>query len=92
MIEYSIPAGRVYTAKDMLEDPHFAARQAIVEVETQTHGKVKMQNAFPKFSRTPSGIFRAAPARPGEHNLEVYADILGMDPADLDRLSASGVI
>ncbi|MFC4295913.1 CaiB/BaiF CoA transferase family protein [Novosphingobium tardum] len=92
MIEYSIPAGRVYTAKDMLEDPHFAARQAIVEVETQTHGKVKMQNAFPKFSRTPSGIFRAAPARPGVHNFEVYADILGMDPADLDRLSASGVI
>ncbi|WFL76389.1 CoA transferase [Altererythrobacter arenosus] len=79
MIDHSIPAGRVYTAKDMLADPHFRARDAIVEVETERHGKLKMQNAFPKLSRTPSGIRRAAPAEPGQHNDEIYAELLGLD-------------
>ena len=48
MTEHSIPAGRVYTAPDMLNDPHFKAREAIIEVETEKYGKLKMQNAFPK--------------------------------------------
>ena len=92
MIEHSIPAGRVYTAKDMLADPHFQAREAIVEVETQTHGRLKMQNAFPKFSRTPSRIRRPAPARPGQDNAAVFGELLGIDGDGLDRLAARGVI
>lgn len=92
MIAHSIPAGRVYTAKDMLADPHFTAREAIVEVETRTRGKIKMQNAFPKFSRTPSGVRRAAPAEPGEDNRLIYGEMLGLDPAELDRLTAAGAI
>ncbi|MBX7482413.1 CaiB/BaiF CoA transferase family protein [Qipengyuania qiaonensis] len=92
MIEYSIPAGRVYTARDMLADPHFAAREAIVEVETQTHGKVKMQNAFPKFSKTPSAIRRPAPATPGQDNAAVYGEVLGIDGTELDRMAVEGVV
>ncbi|QPC99760.1 CaiB/BaiF CoA transferase family protein [Qipengyuania soli] len=92
MIRHSIPAGRVYTAKDMLDDPHFQAREAIVEVETQTRGPIKMQNAFPKFSKTPSGIRRPAPAVPGQDNAVVYGDLLGLDPNGLDALKAQGVI
>lgn len=92
MIEHSIPAGRVYTAKDMLEDPHFAARDAIIEVDTRAHGKLKMQNAFPKFSRTPSGVRRPAPEIPGEHNAEVYGEILGLDEAERSSLAEQGII
>ncbi|WP_369025448.1 CaiB/BaiF CoA transferase family protein [Qipengyuania sp. RANM35] len=92
MISHSIPAGRVYTAKDMLDDPHFQAREAIVEVETQTRGPIKMQNAFPKFSKTPSGIRRPAPAVPGQDNAVVYGDLLGLGPNGLDELKAQGVI
>lgn len=92
MIRHSIPAGRVYTAKDMLDDPHFQAREAIVEVETQTRGPIRMQNAFPKFSKTPSGIRRPAPAVPGQDNAVVYGDLLGLDPNGLDELKAQGVI
>ncbi len=77
MIEHSIPAGRVYTAKDMLEDPHFQAREAIIEVETEGHGKLKMQNAFPRFSKSSSGFRRSAPTRPGQHNVEVFEEVLG---------------
>ena len=92
MIESSIPAGRVFTAKDMLVDPHFAAREAIVEVETQRHGSIKMQSTFPKLSQTPSSIRRPAPAEPGQHNAEVYGELLGLEASELDALRYEGVI
>lgn len=92
MIEHSIPAGRVYTAKDMLEDPHFNAREAIVEVETEGHGKLKMQNAFPRFSKSQSGIRRPAPVTPGQHNAEVFGEILGWDQEDLAERKKAGLI
>jgi crotonobetainyl-CoA:carnitine CoA-transferase CaiB-like acyl-CoA transferase len=92
MIEYSIPAGRVYRAPDMLADPHFAAREAIVEVETERFGKLKMQSAFPKLSATPSNIRRPAPSVVGQHNAEVYGELLGLDAAELSDLKAAGAI
>lgn len=92
MVAHSIPAGRVYTAPDMLDDPHFQAREAIVAVETQTRGTVRMQGTFPKFSRTPSSIRRPAPATPGQHNDEVYGELLGLEQDQLEDLAARGVI
>jgi len=92
MIEHSMPAGRVYTAKDMLADPQFRARGSIIEVETQRYGKLKMQNAFPKLSGTPSGVRRPAPAEPGQDNAEVYGGVLGIDAALLADLVERGTI
>jgi len=92
MIEYSIPAGRVYRAPDMLADPHFKAREAIIEVETERFGPLKMQNAFPKLSATPSGVRRPAPSKVGQHNAEIYGELLGMTADELDGLKAAGVI
>jgi crotonobetainyl-CoA:carnitine CoA-transferase CaiB-like acyl-CoA transferase len=92
MTECSIPAGRVYRAPDMIDDPHFQAREAIVEVETERFGKLKMQGVFPKLSVTPSSVRSAAPSVVGQHNAEIYGTLLGLDAAELDRLTASGVI
>jgi formyl-CoA transferase len=92
MIAYSIPAGRVYRAPEMLEDPHFQAREAIIEVETERYGKLKMQGAFPKMSATPSSVRSPAPSIVGQHNAEIYGGLLGMDTAELDRLKAAGAI
>ncbi|QVM82717.1 CaiB/BaiF CoA transferase family protein [Novosphingobium decolorationis] len=92
MSEYGIPAGRVYRAPEMLADPHFQAREAIVEVETETHGKLKMQNAFPKLSATPSCIRRPAPSRVGQHNAEIYGELLGLDAEALARMEADGIV
>lgn len=92
MVDHSIPAGRVYTAKDMVADPHFRAREAIVEVETQSRGPIRMQNAFPRLSKTPSGIRRPAPAAPGQDNSEVYGSILGIGEEELTTLEAQGVV
>jgi crotonobetainyl-CoA:carnitine CoA-transferase CaiB-like acyl-CoA transferase len=92
MTEYSIPAGRVYRAPEMLADPHFQAREAIVEVETERFGKLKMQNAFPKLSETPSGVRSPAPSVVGQHNEEIYGTLLGIDRAELTALSQAGAI
>ncbi|NCU12369.1 MAG: CoA transferase [Sphingomonadaceae bacterium] len=92
MIEHSVPAGRVYTGREMLADPHFAARQAIATVEHPVHGELKMQAPMPRLSDTPSAIRRRAPLHPGEHNAEVYGEILGLEAQELADLAARGVI
>jgi formyl-CoA transferase len=76
----------------MLEDPHFQAREAIIEVETERYGKLKMQGTFPKMSATPSGVRSPAPSIVGQHNAEIYGGLLGMETAELDRLLAAGAI
>ena len=92
MTAQAIPAGRVYRAPEMLADPHFAARDAIVEVKTERFGALKMQGIFPKLSATPGTIRRAAPAQVGQHNAEVYGELLGMDASELAALAAAGAI
>ena len=91
MIAHSVPAGRVYTGREMLADPHFAAREALAQVPHPELGAVTMQAPMPKLSDTPSTIRRAAPQAVGQHNAEVYA-ALGIDKAGLADLAARGVI
>jgi crotonobetainyl-CoA:carnitine CoA-transferase CaiB-like acyl-CoA transferase len=92
MTAHSIPAGRVYRAPEMLADPPSQPREAIIEVETERFGKLKMQNAFPRLSETPSGVRSPAPARVGQHNHEVLGGLLGLAAADFERLAAAGTI
>ena len=92
MIEHSIPAGRVYRAPEMLADPHFQARESIIEVQTERFGRLKMQNAFPRLSETPGGVRSPAPATIGQHNAEVYGNLLGLDAEELAQLKAAGAI
>ena len=91
MILHSVPAGRVYTGREMLADPHFAARAALAQVPHPELGAVTMQAPMPKLSANPSQIRRPAPQRVGEHNAEVYG-ALGLDAAALADLTARGII
>ena len=86
-----IPASRVYRAPDMLEDPQFAAREAIVSVDHPVFGPVRMQNAFPKLSATPGKVRWPGPAL-GQHTDEVLAARAGCSPQKLAELRAAGVI
>lgn len=92
MIKHSVPAGRIYTGREMLADPHFAAREALVSVEHPQHGNIRMQAPMPKLSDTPSAVRRRAPQFPGEHNGEVYGELLGLDADALDELRLRGII
>jgi len=92
MLEANVPGGRIYRAADMLEDPHFKAREAIIELEHPRWGKVHMQNVFPKLSETPGAVRTIAPQTVGEHNGEVYGDLLGLSEEAVARLAEAGVV
>ena len=92
MTRHSIPAGRVYRAPDMIADPHFQAREALIDVPTERFGPLKMQGVFPKLSATPGSVRRPAPSIVGQHNAEIYGDLLGLSGEELADLSARGVI
>ncbi|OPC79642.1 formyl-CoA transferase [Embleya scabrispora] len=86
-----VPAGRIYTARDMFADPHFAAREAIVTLAHPELGAFPMHNVFPKLSATPGAVRRLGPEL-GEHNTEVYRDLLGLTRDRIDDLAARGVV
>jgi formyl-CoA transferase len=92
MTQCSIPAGRVYRAPEMIADPHFQAREAIIDVETERYGTLKMQNAFPKLSVTPSSVRHPAPSKVGQHNEDVFGELLGMSARDIEALQAAGIM
>jgi formyl-CoA transferase len=86
-----VPAGRIYRAKDMFEDPHFAARDAIVRLADPGLGEIAMQNVFPKLSATPGRVRSTGPAL-GASNDDIYRGLLGLDDDELRRLATAGVI
>jgi formyl-CoA transferase len=92
MIEHGVPAGKLYRPQDMIDDPHFQAREALIDVPSERWGSVKMQNVFPKLSKTPGSVRRAAPATIGQDNDQVYGDVLGLSADDVAGLKARGVI
>lgn len=92
MIAAGVPAGKVYRAVDMLADPHFQARESIVEVDHPRWGQLPMQNVFPRLSQTPGRVRRTASQAVGQDNAEVYGERLGLSAADLADLKAKGVI
>jgi formyl-CoA transferase len=86
-----VPTGRIFRARDMFSDPHFAAREAIVRLVHPELGEFAMQNAFPRLSETPGSVRHVGPTL-GEHNKEIYQGLLGIDDDTLSSLVAAGVI
>ena len=86
-----VPAGRIYRAPEMLSDPHFAARQAIIRVLDPKLGELAMQNVAPRLSDTP-GEVRHTGAALGQHTQEVLTGILGATPGQLAEWASAGVI
>jgi formyl-CoA transferase len=91
MEKSGIPSGKIYRAPEMLSDPHFIARQAIVSTAHPKFGQLRMQNVAPKLSLTPGGIRSAAPEL-GQHNDEVYSQLLGYSERRIAELKAAGII
>ena len=92
MDQHGVPAGLIYRAPDMLADPHFQAREAIVTTRHPQFGDLKMQNVMPKLSETPGAIRTSAPTQLGEHNDEIYPRLLGYSAERLAQLRAAKVI
>ena len=88
--ENGIPCGPVNRAKEMLEDAHIAARNAIIRVAHPVLGDVPMQGVFPKLSDTPGGVEETSPSL-SEHTESILAG-LGFSADQQAALRAQGVI
>ena len=91
MREAGVPAGKLYTAADMVSDPHYAARESITTVEDPEIGEVPMQNVVPRLTETPGEVRWTGPAL-GEHNEEVYGGVLALEERQRAELRERGVI
>lgn len=89
--EAGVPAGRIFRARDMLSDPHFAAREAIVRLVHPELGDFAVHNVAPKLSETPGKIRHLGPEL-GEHNDQIYRGLLGLDDDTLSSLRSARVI
>ncbi|MGA1371230.1 MAG: CaiB/BaiF CoA transferase family protein [Pseudomonadales bacterium] len=88
---HGVPAGRIYRAPDMLEDPQFKARASIVDVPHPEFQHLKMQNVVPKLSETSGSIRWPGPSL-GEHNRDIYGSLLGLDTDAIAALASRGII
>ncbi|MDO3721487.1 CoA transferase [Marinobacter sp. chi1] len=91
LAEAGVPAGLVYRAPEMLDDPHFRARDSIVEVPDRHGDPLPMQQVFPRLSDTPGRVRHVGVAL-GAHTDEVLSSILELDEARREELRDKRVI
>ena len=89
--EKGVAFSLVFTAKDAFEDPHYAARENIVAVEDSELGTIRMQGIVPKLRDAPGAVRRAGPAL-GQHNAEVYEELLELSADEISALKEKGIV
>jgi crotonobetainyl-CoA:carnitine CoA-transferase CaiB-like acyl-CoA transferase len=90
-IEHGVPVGTIYDANDILADPHMAARGDIVTVDDPIAGPLRQQAPFPRLDGRAPVAPSPAPNL-GQHNREVWCDLVGIEAEELARLAAEGTI
>jgi len=83
--------GPVYDAPQIMADPHYLAREDIIDIDDPELGKTKMLGVVPKFSETPGSVQHAGPTV-GEHNQHIYSSWLALPADKLSQLSEEGTI
>jgi crotonobetainyl-CoA:carnitine CoA-transferase CaiB-like acyl-CoA transferase len=90
--ELGLPWGAIRSVQEIVADPHLQARGFFVEVE---HPELGRRFTYPGpaalYGQSPWRISRRAPLI-GEHNIEIFCDVLGMSRAELAVLAESGAI
>jgi len=89
--EADVPSGPIYSAAEMLADPHYRARGVFEDADLGGGDKVKLPRLAPRLEATPGEMRWIGPAL-GEHNTDIYGRLLGYPAAELERLSREGVI
>jgi formyl-CoA transferase len=80
LADAGVPGGRVYTAPDIVADPHYLARDMVLRATSRAGFDLPMTGIVPKFTRTPGSVRDVGPAL-GEHTAEVTAELRLAPPA-----------
>ena len=85
-----VPAGKVYTAKDIAEDPHYQARAMLLQQQTRDGYSITVPGVVPKLSATPGTVRTSAPHL-GDDTDAVLMDA-GLTREQIALLRGKGVI
>ena len=86
-------AGPINTVAEVVADPQFRARGMLVEhYDEGAQRTVLGPGVVPVLSATPGGVRTAGSARPGQHNAEIFGDLLGLSGTEIDELTEQGVL
>jgi crotonobetainyl-CoA:carnitine CoA-transferase CaiB-like acyl-CoA transferase len=85
-----VPAGRIYSVADIVSDPHYQARDMLLQAQLPGGASVKMPGIVPKLSDTPGEVRWQGPAL-GEHTGSVLSE-LGFATEEIERLRREGAV
>jgi crotonobetainyl-CoA:carnitine CoA-transferase CaiB-like acyl-CoA transferase len=90
MDEASVPAGPIFSVKDMMKDEHYIARGMFQEVEANGR-TLQIPAMLPILTETPGTTEWPGPAL-SEHTDEVLSELLGKDEKEIAQLREDGVL
>ena len=85
-----VPCGAVLNTVELINDPHLRERRMIVDIEHPARGKISIPGCPVQLEDSPVEV-KSAPLL-GQDNAEVYAQMLGLSPQQLEDLKSQGVI
>ncbi|MCM3568482.1 CaiB/BaiF CoA-transferase family protein [Neobacillus mesonae] len=89
--KHDVPAGSIYSIEDIMNDPHYQAREMILDTKLKNGEHLKMPGIMPKFSETPGEVKWTGPSL-GEHNDEVLKNILHLTEEEVIALKLDKII
>ena len=90
----NVPAGPIYSVAELVDDPHFKARDMFIEREVRVDGppqSVTFPGVVPKLEQMPGAVRWIGPEL-GEHTREVLTDLLGLSESELAELEERRVV
>jgi len=88
---HDIPHSPIMSMADIFADPHYRAREMIVDVPAEGTGALPQPGVVPKLSLTPGRITHAG-ASLGRHTDEILSGLLGLSTDEIATLRATGVV
>ncbi|PWA13117.1 formyl-CoA transferase [Pueribacillus theae] len=92
LAEKGVPSGLIYSAKDIVEDPHYKERDMIITAEHPELGEFPMPGIVPKLGRTPGKVRHVGAEVMGKHNEEIYGKLLNYSEEKMNELKEKEII
>lgn len=91
LTEHGVPAMPIHNLADVVSDPQTQARELFVDIEHPIAGMTKLNNSHIKMSETMPGVHSPAPGL-GEHNAEIFSELLGLEEEEIISYKEQGII